>query len=263
MKRWQWWVVAVVVLPAVWISAQAPLPTALMVAERVWLFNAGADREHFDHLANEIRKQQRFKVVADMEDADIVLGIALGTTGSFVSFPVGNNVFTASTNAVSIAIVDTKTGIELWADNYSTGWGSKRAVGKIIERLHERIDEEPPPRLPRTSPDTSDPSTNRGAWRVVHDHRRTRFVQGCQGEISISPRGVRYETDDSDHAFSASWQQVELVSAKPEWEGAAFSVVLRGDRTRTFNFRITAAGRTGWTQTELAELLDVADRFQR
>ena len=111
-----------------------------------------------------------------------------------------------------------------------------------------------------TLPDTSDPSLNRSTWRVIHDHLSSEFVYGCQGEMFVSPEGLRFETNDSDHSFGAVWRQVELVGGKPEWGWGAFGVVLRRPRGRTYNFRIVAEG-TG--EIELEDLLEVAARFQR
>ena len=121
---------------------------------------------------------------------------------------------------------------------------------------------QPPPQAPQLAVSlvteaVEDADGKGSTWRVIHDHLSSKFLYGCQGEIFVSAQGVRFESDESDHSFNTVWQQVELVSEKPEWGWGAFSVLLRRPRGRTYNFGMATEG------TDLEDLLEAVDRVQR
>jgi len=69
--------------------------------------------------------------------------------------------------------------------------------------------------LPAVSVDPGQ-TPNSNTWSVVHDHRSSTFLYGCEGEVSVTAEGFDYAASNSGHSFTAPWS-LTFVSKKSNW----------------------------------------------
>ncbi|MEQ1574394.1 MAG: hypothetical protein ABL993_09135 [Vicinamibacterales bacterium] len=104
------------------LSAQAPIPKALMEAKAVYLINDGAGRGTFDDLANELQKWGRWTLVDDAHAADLT--ITLGGLKAFRGWPM---------------TIRTPDGTQVWSDKKKKGL-TKNVAGSLVKELRQRLE---------------------------------------------------------------------------------------------------------------------------
>lgn len=128
----------ILLLSAAWSpAAQAPLPTALHEARRVYITGQDVERKHIDHLAKELQKRKRFEVVGDREQADLVFLLARGRPGATVVVPVAGFLVGVQEGAFRLVIYQRGRDDVLWEDSRQ-GDGNGTITG-LVKRLHEGL----------------------------------------------------------------------------------------------------------------------------
>jgi hypothetical protein len=124
-----------------------PLPTALVSAKRVYLQNAGGDMGVFDHLYEKVKHWGRWQVVANREDADLIL-LTTDTNqvvGAIASASGGP--YSATATAVPIMsmprfliVVDAHTNEELLRVSCERRLSAGYTANVLVNRVRKRIE---------------------------------------------------------------------------------------------------------------------------
>jgi hypothetical protein len=131
-------VVLAAITAGVVVGAQAPLPTELVTAHRVYLSSDGVERQWLDKLAIEIGKAGRFRIVPAKSESDIIITITKGP-GVGVSVPLGGAYVHTDNDVFHLTVTDTPTGAVLWDDTRETQWTRGGAITTLSKRLHDQI----------------------------------------------------------------------------------------------------------------------------
>ena len=128
-------------------KAQLPVPSALLEHRVVFLTGKDVKRGWLSWAADEIQNFDRFKLVGDREDAELVFTLiyskssegtaVLPLTGvGIIAVPIGQQGFTL--------VVQDEMGKVLWNDSREVNWLGSGAVKDLIRDLHKAIDENEP-----------------------------------------------------------------------------------------------------------------------
>ncbi len=127
-------------------AGQLPLPAALMDAKTVHLTSlTGVDRKTLGHVATEFRSQRRFELVADPDDADLLVTLmkqshSLGV--GVIEIPnAGFAAYEEKSDVYSLVAVDIATGKNLWANERRHVWSLSGTVKDLVKDLHKEIRE--------------------------------------------------------------------------------------------------------------------------
>lgn len=124
---------------------QAPLPTALMEAQTVYLVNTSGERKWLDLLADELTKWERFEVIADRKAADLIVTLSFGPMGDGITAPMAGSYFTFEDEAFGITLQGRESDEVVWQDQEGDTFTKKGAVEKLVRKLRRRIEKEEKP----------------------------------------------------------------------------------------------------------------------
>jgi hypothetical protein len=116
------------------LSAQAPVPEALLRAKRAYMVNEAGDMKRFDSLADELRKWGRFELVDSDQKADIILVFGRGVKGHIATFQNGIGSMGPIVR-ISLEIRDRSSDLSLWYDESPPIRGTSRLVNHLRERV--------------------------------------------------------------------------------------------------------------------------------
>ena len=88
-------------------QAQAPLSTALLDARSVYVAGTGVERKWVDRMAEEIQKLDRFTLVGDRTEADLVVTLTTGHPGDTIT----------TLDSLRLVVQDAGTHETLWDDS--------------------------------------------------------------------------------------------------------------------------------------------------
>lgn len=111
-----------------------PLPKSVEAAHTVYLFNAGADSAVFDNLYKHLKKWGRWKVVAEQQEADLVL--VFSDHNSFAVVPLPSTTTTTS----AAAAASTRYGVAAAAASSATTTGGGSLLLASYPRLLTVVD---------------------------------------------------------------------------------------------------------------------------
>jgi hypothetical protein len=113
------------------LRAQAHVPERLSKASTAFLINDAGDPDRFGHLASELQKWRRFRLVDALDQADLIMSF-----GRNVGRPLsaGPEVFPLA--GYSLTIRDRQTGVVLWNEDTKKIGAEKRLVEHLRASLH-------------------------------------------------------------------------------------------------------------------------------
>jgi hypothetical protein len=129
----------------------APMPDRLMNAKTLYIDNQSGVAETADRAYDEFSKWNRFKIVTDRGQADLIFLIEVdpGTSGEHGTVSTYNSgtqsvqtssIHTSGQNgATKVRVIDQRTGDTLWAQ--TKPFAFKSATRKIVKELRKRMEE--------------------------------------------------------------------------------------------------------------------------
>ncbi len=128
-------------LPA-WAAAQLPVPVELIEAETVYVEGLDVERTWLNHAGEEFVRQQRFTLIADRDQADLIVALRYGApanqNAAIVPLPGVGAVFVEST-AFTLTVVHRASEKTVWQDTRSITWAARGAVLDLVKDLHAAL----------------------------------------------------------------------------------------------------------------------------
>lgn len=128
-------------------AEHAPLPTALLNAKTVYLLNSSGDAAVFDRLYEKLKAWGRWEVVADGEDADLLLvfGAANGVNGAIASASSGPGYAYSSVTPILtmprlLAVYDMRSKQQLLLVSCERRLSGGYTAGVLVNRMRKRIE---------------------------------------------------------------------------------------------------------------------------
>jgi len=136
-------------LPAATLLAaedHAPLPEKLAKASAVYLVNDSGDLKAFDRFYQELRKWNRFRVVASRNDAEVVMVLTTVSNSQVTSGGAATTggvttglATTVPIPALQLKVLDASTDDVLWSDVTDKWMSSGHAPSKLLSNLKKRM----------------------------------------------------------------------------------------------------------------------------
>jgi hypothetical protein len=134
---------------AIWAAEKPPLSPALLQAKKAYLDN----RTHAsvgDKAYASLKKWDRFEMVNDPKDADIIFVFSLEeTSGKVVSssgqgFGSVRSTYIPNNGSTTMTVIDAKTQTTLYSDarTWNGAWARKYETGKLIDGLQKRMEKQ-------------------------------------------------------------------------------------------------------------------------
>lgn len=131
----------------------APLPSAILMAKKVYIQNDSGVAEIGDQAFSELSKWGRFRVVADKNEADLTFVLNIQTTERLASTPdisvsnqVGNTTvksggartYSYTSGSTTLTVLIAESGERLWGN--TKPWSRKGAARDLMIDLRKRIE---------------------------------------------------------------------------------------------------------------------------
>ena len=126
------------------LGAQLPVPSALLEHRVVFLTGQSIERGWLNWAADEIRKFDRFELVGDREDAELVFTVihSESNQGTAVVPLTGVGIVAVPLEEQGVTlVVHDQNGRLLWNDSRAINWLASGAVKDLIRDLHKAINE--------------------------------------------------------------------------------------------------------------------------
>jgi len=130
----------------------APLPTAILTAQKIFVTNAGAADEVYDVFYSEMKSWGRYQLVGSPEEADLTLEFSFGSQGEapkVYTNPANLRTYSYTVNKLRLVFYEPKTRTAIWSGT-ETPEGARleknarkntvKAVKKMVASLKRRME---------------------------------------------------------------------------------------------------------------------------